>query len=254
MKFSKTLACVSLLMTLLAPQGRAQDALNAGDLDPNFQAGLGADERIFAVDIDTNGNIFIGGSFSGYNESANGNPANNALRFARLHPNGALDRTWNQEVIQRFGTKKGAGDAVNDVLVLPDQKVLLVGKFNSFYGRTYNRIVRLNNDGFIDETFDMEGQSRGFDSEVFALAVQPDGKYLIGGRFTTFKDRNGTHFATNMVRMNPDGTIDPTFVSQGYSARSTRSQCRRMGRFWRAENTPAMTSFRMRPPWGVFPV
>jgi uncharacterized delta-60 repeat protein len=220
MNVTKTLACASFILTMSLSSGRAADVLNPGDRDTSFLTGLGADERIFTVDVDTNGIIFIGGSFTGFNEGANGNPANNTRRFARLLPNGALDRVWSDAVNQQFLTKNGAGDAVNDLHVLADGKVILVGKFNSFYGQTYNRIIRLNNDGFIDTSFDAQGASRGFDSEVFKVDVDNNGCYLVGGRFSTYKDANGTHFATNLVRIFPDGMIDPTFVSRGYGGSS----------------------------------
>ena len=40
-----------------------------------------------------------------------------------------------------------------------------------------NRIVRFNNDGTIDGSF-VTGD--GFDNDVLALAIQPDGKIVVG--------------------------------------------------------------------------
>lgn len=48
----------------------------------------------------------------------------------------------------------------------------------------------------------------GVVGQVNALAVQPDGKIVIGGKFTSV---NGTP-RNNLARLNPDGTLDRTFM------------------------------------------
>ena len=48
--------------------------------------------------------------------------------------------------------------------------------------------------------------------EVYAVVVQPDGKVLIGGRFTTLSPNGGAPVTRNHIaRLNQDGTLDPTF-------------------------------------------
>ena len=53
----------------------------------------------------------------------------------------------------------------------------------------------------------------GFDpnanSGVFSIAVQTDGKILIGGFFTTLN--GGTVTRNRIARLNTDGTVDTTF-------------------------------------------
>ncbi|AWA28946.1 hypothetical protein HYN48_01960 [Flavobacterium magnum] len=46
-------------------------------------------------------------------------------------------------------------------------------------------------------------------NQVFAIAEQPDGKILIGGGFYNFNELE----SPKVVRVNPDGTVDPTFLS-----------------------------------------
>src|ERR1043166_9040490 len=62
------------------------------------------------------------------------------------------------------------------------------------------------------------GQSAldGFDPNangpVFAIVVQPDGKILIGGDFTTLSPNGGAEvFRNHIARLNPDGTLDTGF-------------------------------------------
>src|SRR5215469_8590404 len=47
---------------------------------------------------------------------------------------------------------------------------------------------------------------------VLAAAVQPDGKIVIGGDFTTLAPNGGPTITRNHIaRLNPDGTVDPDF-------------------------------------------
>src|SRR4051794_28923165 len=62
------------------------------------------------------------------------------------------------------------------------------------------------------------GQSAldGFDpnanSTIFAVVVQPDGKMVIGGNFTTLAPNGGSVVQRNYIaRLNPDGTLDTAF-------------------------------------------
>src|SRR4051812_47291798 len=76
----------------------------------------------------------------------------------------------------------GANSIVRAFAVQADGKILVAGRFTGLGGgtgtTTRNRIGRLNVDGSLD-SFDP-----GANGEVFAIAVQPDGKILVGGDFT----------------------------------------------------------------------
>ncbi len=63
---------------------------------------------------------------------------------------------------------------------------MIGGCFSSYNGRSRNRIARLNSDGSLDTGFD---PGTGADNWVQSVAVQSDGKILIGGGFTSY---NGT--------------------------------------------------------------
>ncbi len=69
-------------------------------------------------------------------------------------------------------------------------------------GTARNRIARLNADGTLDTGFDPNANG-----DVYSVAVQADGKILLGGDFTTV---GGT--ARNYIaRLNADGTLDTGF-------------------------------------------
>jgi len=62
---------------------------------------------------------------------------------------------------------------------------------------------------------------------VRSLAVQADGKILIGGWFTSLGGRP----CTNIARLNANGTLDTGF-NPGRTVTCIRWQCRATGRFW----------------------
>src|SRR4051812_10382911 len=71
--------------------------------------------------------------------------------------------------------------------------------------------------GDIDTTFNPGGA--GASTTVFAVAVQPDGKIVIGGNFASY---NGDAAASDFVmRLNADGTRDTTFNAGGAGANGT---------------------------------
>jgi uncharacterized delta-60 repeat protein len=166
-----------------------------GDLDPVFTPGTGANGNVLTTAAQLNGRIVIGGAFTGYN----GSPRNHVTR---LNANGSLDSSFNNG-----GT--GANDWVAATAIQSDGKIIIGGRFTSYNGASRNGIARLNTDGSLDPSFD-PGTAANFLVDtvpVQAVAVQPDGKIVIGGSFTTF---NGV--ARNRVaRLNLDGSLDTSF-------------------------------------------
>ncbi len=107
-----------------------------------------------------------------------------------------------------FSTNIGSGfnNIVNAVAVQSDGKIVVGGQFTTINGAGSNRIARLNADGTPDTTFSTNIGS-GFDSDAYGVAIQSDGKIIVGGYFTTI---NGTP-SSYIARLNADGTPDTTF-------------------------------------------
>jgi uncharacterized delta-60 repeat protein len=166
--------------------------LNAdGSLDATFNPGTGADDWVYSLTLQPDGKVLIGGGFTSYNGTTRN-------RIARLNTNGSLDVPFNP------GT--GANFPVSSLGLQPDGKVLIGGGFTSYNGMARNRIARLNADGSLDATFN-PGTGVGGSFAVFSLAVQPDGKVMIGGWFTSYNGTSRNHIA----RLNADGSLDTTF-------------------------------------------
>lgn len=113
--------------------------------------------------------------------------------------------------------------AVHTILPLPNGKILVGGRFNSYNGSATGSLVRLNADGRLDSSF-INGTVAGGDTTnanaVSILAVQPDGKILVGGVFNL----TGETVTRKLVRLNADGSLDASFTFNN----STFNQIRRV--------------------------
>lgn len=112
-----------------------------------------------------------------------------------------------QNLIVDTAFDPGAGPDALVTCVLPraDGKVLVLGNFNSVAGTTAGRIALLNADGTQDEAY-LSGS--GFNGPVQDAVMQPDGKVLVCGVFTSY---NGTTLPGRLIRLLPDGSPDPEF-------------------------------------------
>ncbi len=110
-----------------------------------------------------------------------------------------------------FNIGNGFSDAVLSVLVQPDNKILVGGRFTTFSGISATRIIRLNSDGSRDSSF---VYGTGFNNDVQKITYQNDGKILVGGNFTTYSGIS----ANGLIRLNSDGTKDSSFnIGAGFS-------------------------------------
>jgi uncharacterized delta-60 repeat protein len=95
---------------------------------------------------------------------------------------------------------------VNKLLLQPDDKIIAVGNFQGYQGKTTNSIVRINPNGSRDYTFDM---GVGFDQAVNDAVLLPSGKIICVGIFTKYNDVDA-HW---IVCLNSDGSIDTSFTT-----------------------------------------
>lgn len=111
------------------------------------------------------------------------------------------------------------GQAVTVLCVapLPDGKVLVGGAFTNFDGAAVRRLVRLNQDGSMDSTFDaniMNGEVRAILPQDYDADGTID-RILVGGTFTAVRvDKNSTSDLSRnrLVRLNSDGTLDSSIT------------------------------------------
>lgn len=136
------------------------------------------------------------------------------LQFAvvRLASNGTLDAAFGQG-----GTlvlpMPGLDCTALGVAVQTDGKIVLVG--SASHGRNANYlVVRLLANGTLDPDFGTGGVANipvgdGNDF-AWAVAIQPDGKIVVGG-----DSAQGLDTDFSVIRLNPNGTLDTTFSGDG---------------------------------------
>jgi len=175
-----------------------------GLVDDTFHIGSGFNSQVYAMAIQSDGRIIAAGNFTNYNS-----PANSQLRIVRLLPDGTRDNSFN--------IGRGADGIIETILIQPDGKILLGGRFTTFDGNSAPKLVRLNANGSIDSTFNV---GTGFDKYIYAIALQADGKIIVGGSFLTY---NGFS-QKRILRLSANGSLDATFESgAGFSKGEVRS-------------------------------
>ena len=75
----------------------------------------------------------------------------------------------------------------------------------------------------------VDGFNPGANQIINTIAVQPDGKIVVGGSFTGLGGGTGTTTRNHIGRLNVDGTVDPASI-RARTARSTPWPCSRTGR------------------------
>ncbi len=191
-----------------------------GTVDTAFGVGGGVDTLpVFAVARQPDGKILIGGDFADVDGTA-------ANRIARLNADGTVDATFNLApdpanpgtFIPGTGAA-GAGDssAVRVIAVQPDGKIIVGGSFTTFNDLPREYLVRLNANGSVDPSFVGPDFSQPYNWKISSLALQPDGRILVGGRF--FFGIEQLTQKSGIIRVLANGSLDPSFVTdRGASA------------------------------------
>lgn len=167
-----------------------------GDLDTSFVPGAAPSAWVRAIAVQPDGKVVIGGSIRFMDDPS-------YYKVVRFNVDGSLDSVFQRALTTHWG---GVSAQVRAVVLLSDGKLLVGGDFDTVNGTISPGIVRLHSDGTIDSTFNSHFDI-GTNPWVFTIAVQPDGRILVGGVFTEYQGspRN------DLVRLFPDGTLDPTF-------------------------------------------
>jgi uncharacterized delta-60 repeat protein len=164
-----------------------------GSKDLTFDNSIGFNSQVTSITIQSDGKILVGGGFTTYKSVS-------ANRIIRLNSDGSKDLTFDNSI--------GFDSFVNTIAIQSDGKLIVGGGFTTYKGVSEIRIIRLNSDGSKDLTFD---NSIGFNASVFPIVIQPDGKIILGGFFTTYKGVSANY----IIRLNSDGTKDLTFDNSG---------------------------------------
>ena len=168
-----------------------------GSKDNSFATGIGFNEAVNTIAVQSDGKIIVGGKFTEYQSKS-------ANRIIRLHADGSRDES--------FELKEGFNRDVVDIEIQEeDGKILVGGAFNKYQNEVSNGIVRLNIDGSKDSFFNI---GSGFGGNVVSLEIQKDGKIIAGGSFGSYQGGP----VNRIIRLNADGSRDFSFnVGSGFN-------------------------------------
>ncbi len=99
-----------------------------GSLDTSFDVGTGANAIVYAIGLQSDGKVIVGGDFTSINGT-------NRNRFARLNSDGSLDDT--------FDPGRGANNTVYSLVVLPDDNIIIGGDFTEVGGVLRRGVARI---------------------------------------------------------------------------------------------------------------
>lgn len=145
--------------------------------------------------------------------------------LARYNPDGSLDPSFGSggKVLTSFYNGNGfstnftnPGDAATDVAIQSDGKIVAAGYATKLYDLSDFAVARYKTDGALDKTFGSSGKVKvdlGGHDAASAVAIQADGKIVVGGRGATNCSNCQSPFI--LVRLNPNGSLDSTFGTGG---------------------------------------
>jgi len=115
-----------------------------GTRDTTFNVGTGLAGTGYALALQSDNKILVTGGFTSYSGST-------SIRIIRINTNGTLDTTFNANANASLSLQS---NTANGLAIDSDGKIYWGNAFTTFSGSfTPNRIVRLNTNGSVDETF-----------------------------------------------------------------------------------------------------
>ena len=173
--------------------------LTNGGADPTFTSYSQVTFGAFAVQSD--GEIFVGDQTN--------SPIGISNQYTHLFANGTVDTAFNTG---GFGFQTINPGKISAIAVQPDQKIIVAGKFDLIKNVNRSNIARLNMDNTVDDSFQIKTSAPGnyFSqiNEFYSVRIEPNGKIIVTGSFNYILNGSAK---VNVVRLNVDGSMDPTF-------------------------------------------
>ncbi len=140
---------------------------NNGSIDPFFTYTGGSVNDIKHIALKPDGKIIVAGRLNIDGEQ---------IGVVCINSDGSFDAN--------FSLIQSEGGTVRSVSVQTDGKIIIAGDIKTYDGVMKNSLARLNIDGTIDTAFNL---NTGLNDEVTTIAIQDNGKTLLGGNFTSFQ-------------------------------------------------------------------
>lgn len=198
----------------LLPDGNIDPTFNSGPIVGTVRGISGSNQQIRTLYVYPDnaqffnaGKILIGGMFSRYNGV-------DREKMARLNADGSIDETFNPNGVVIGNNVPGFNSAPQAIEVDNNGKIIVGGFFTKFNGSPKENILRLNNDGSIDDTFNQAYINSGaanpnllFGGFIQKIVIQPDNNIIIGGFFSKYNNVS----RNSIARILPTGVLDINF-------------------------------------------
>lgn len=197
----------------------------SGALDESFDGDgkvittIEGDDEARGIVLLADGSLLVAGnSFTTSSNTAD-------VLLARYRTDGTLDNTFNAT-----GTTPGISFSyyshgiqaeVRDMVVQPDGKLVVAGYSAKDLYSSYTYVfgvARFNRDGTLDASFGQDGVvvvDFGNSAGASSVALQPDGKIVVGGSVGYYPDQGPWEADFALVRLTGEGVLDPTFDGDG---------------------------------------
>ncbi len=182
-----------------------------GELDSSFGingnviTGLGGNERITSIALQSDGKIVVCGNWQGFD---------NNIFVARYQTNGALDSSFgtNGMIWSGWNNWGFTYPYASNIAAMPDGRIIIGGNahVDALGGTTAVIAVRFRTNGSLDSSFNYTGVAYTQDNlpgllYCRAMCLQPDGKVVLG----IYAD------SIAVVRFDTSGQLDNSFGTNG---------------------------------------
>lgn len=170
-----------------------------GSLDSTFNPGAGLTVPAMWIEdllVQPDGRILVAGHFDQFNGVRR-------LSLVRLNANGSIDTSFGGGLNPGAAVSADMPGYVYELALQPDGRILVAGYFREINGVPRSGVARLNVDGTLDTSFLAASLSNAW---VNTVAVQPNGRIVVGGTFDFQPSQ-----ALTVIRLNPDGSRDASF-------------------------------------------
>ncbi|MBM3883691.1 MAG: hypothetical protein FJ387_28955 [Verrucomicrobia bacterium] len=145
-----------------------------------------------------NGTTLVAGDF----DNLHGVPLNG---LARLRSDGMADGGFDPG--RGLEWSDGSQTWGNALALQPDGKILVAGVFQRANGVPRHHLARLQPSGALDSGFSHGDAWFEMVDSISAVVAQPDGRWVVGGRF----ERANGSWRNHLARFHPDGSLDLGF-------------------------------------------
>ncbi|HEX8197861.1 MAG TPA: BACON domain-containing carbohydrate-binding protein [Pyrinomonadaceae bacterium] len=160
-----------------------------GSLDAAFNPISSFDSGfVWAILLQPDGKILLGGN----------GIIMGRQNLARIHADGSLDTSFSSLTFD-YG--------IDDLARQPDGSILIAGGFSLVNGQTRKGLAKLSADGLLDPFFYPNTGNTNHSAAVLTIAVQPDGKILVGGAFNIIGGQTRNNIARIIASSSAENPI-----------------------------------------------